>query len=1052
MPDLSPYRLVRAPSLALAAPVLDPSQQAVVDHTGGPLLVLAGPGTGKTTTLVEAVVDRVQQRGAAPDEVLVLTFSRKAAADLRQRISARLALITRGPAAWTFHSFCFALVRRYDDAFAQAPRLLSGAEQFGRVRELLRGDAETRPGRWPPDLQPILRTRGFAEELRDLLLRAQERGISPAGLDVLGVERDRPQWRAAAAFYQDYLDVLSLQQSLDYAGLVQRAGDLLTDPEIRDAESRRYQSVFVDEYQDTDPAQERLLQLLAGGGRDLTVVGDPDQAIYGFRGADVAGLLRFPDRFPCSDGRPAPTMTLGVSRRAGAVLLATSRAVASRITAPGLAVSALRSHRALVAASDSPGGVEVRTYSSAAQEATGIADVLRRSHLIDDVPWSRMAVIVRSARRSIPTLRRALVAAGVPMAVAGDEIPLVDDPAVTPLLQLLRCALDPALIDEDFADSLLSSLGGADVMILRGLRRELRMLERVAGGRRPSGHLLVELVRDGLEPRIVLTDRVRGPVERVSTALAGVRAGIERGDPIDAVLWSAWDTSLLRKRLVRTAAGDGSAATAANRDLDVIVALFETASRFVDQLPRAGVRVFLDDLDAQEIPAGTLSERSAPGESVRLLTAHRSKGLEWDVVIVAGVQDGQWPDLRRRGSLLGAEDIQHQEFDATTSHTSMALVEERRLFYVAVTRSRSRLVVTAVDSGDDAGDRPSRFVHELGVPVPDRPAPQPHVLSLRSLVGELRHASVDPAVSAELRSEAVSALAALAAPGAGRTALVPVAHPDSWWGLRPLTDPGTPLVPAGEPAALSPSAVEQFSKCPLQWFLERKAGVRGRAGERQTFGNLLHAIAEIASNDPARATSEAMLAMLDEGWPQLEFEAPWYADHQYRVATRAVLRLADYAASATRTFAGAEESFTVDIAGARLSGKVDRLDVDISGAGVVIDYKTSASKAGPTKMASHPQLAIYQLAVEHGAFPGLDRSGGAELVQLRAGEGAGAIVERQEPLSANPQLRDDTLELLRVVAGGVIAEDFPARPGSACGYCGASRSCPAQADGEQVYT
>ncbi|MEP7054793.1 MAG: PD-(D/E)XK nuclease family protein, partial [Actinomycetota bacterium] len=771
--------------------------------------------------------------------------------------------------------------------------------------------------------------------------------------------------------------------------------------------------------------------------------------IYGFRGADVAGLLEFTDRFRRSDGLPAPYLTLGVSRRAGAGLLAPSRAVAVRISTPGLPASAVQVHRALVSARSEPGSAQVRTFSSPAQEATGIADVLRRSHLIDEVPWSQMAVVVRSARRSIPTLRRALVAAGVPVAVAGDEIPLVDDPAVTPMLQLLRGALDPTCIDEEWADALLISLGGADVMALRKLRRELLALERAAAGRRPSGHLIVELVRDGLDARL-LSERVRRPVERLAAALAAVRAGINAGDAVDAVLWSVWDRSLLRARLVRAAAGEGQAAIAANRDLDVIVALFEAASRFVDQLPQAGVRVFLDDLDAQEIPAGSLSERSAPGESVRLLTTHRSKGLEWDVVVVAAVQDGQWPDLRRRGSVLGSEDLQRGELPATTSHSAAALVEERRLFYVAVTRARQRLVVTAVDSGEDAGERPSRFVHELGIPVPERPAPQPHVLSLRSLVGELRHAAVDPDVSPALRTEAVASLAALAAPGGARPALVPTAHPDSWWGLRELTDPGSPLVPAGEPAPVSPSAVDQFSNCPLQWFLERKAGVRSRAGERQTFGNLLHAIAEIAGSDPALATPEAMLRLLDEGWPQLEFEAPWYADHQYRMATQAVRRLADFAARDPNTFVAAEEQFSVDIANARLGGKVDRLDVDEGGAAVVVDYKTSASKAGPTKIASHPQLALYQLAVEHGAFPDLAVSGGAQLVQLRAGDGDAAIVERQPPLATDPQLRANTVQLLEGVADAMIAEEFPARPGKYCQLCTAARACPAQPEGEQV--
>jgi superfamily I DNA/RNA helicase/RecB family exonuclease len=1047
-------RLVRSPAPAVVVPVLDESQQRVVDHAGGPLLVLAGPGTGKTTTLVEAVVDRVE-RGADPDQILVLTFSRKAAAELRGRISARLARVTRGPSAWTFHAFCFALVRRYDDAFASgaAPRLLSGPEQFLRVRRLLDGDAQNNPARWPKEMRSILRTRGFAEELRDLLLRAQERGLSAAGLDELGERLERPEWRAAASFFQDYLDVLSFEQALDYAGLVQRAADLLSDRAIRDAEAARYAAVFVDEYQDTDPAQERLLQLLAGGGRDLVVVGDPDQSIYAFRGAQVHGLLEFSDRFRTSAGAPAPTLSLSVSRRAGSELLDASRALAQRIPAPGLPVSALRGHRAVRPAAGLPAGsVGVRTYSSAAQEAMGIADVLRRAHLIDGVDWSQMAVIVRSARRSIPAMRRALVAADVPVAVAGDEIPLADDPAVTPLLLALRCAMAPETIDEERAEALLRSLGGADVLQVRRIRRELRDLERASGGRRPSGHLLVELVRDAVDPRN-LSPRVRRPAERVRALLQQTRAAIERGDAVDEVLWAVWDPSLMRARLERQSRGDGAVAVAANRDLDAVVELFETAGRFVDQLPKAGAGVFLDDLDSQEIPAGTLAERAAPGESVRLLTAHRSKGLEWDVVVVAGVQDAHWPDLRRRGSLLGADLLTENDLGlaAGVSRVHAALVDERRLFYVAATRARRQLVVTAVDSGEATGERPSRFVHELGVAVPEHPQPPPHVLSLRALVGELRRTAVDPHTSAGLRAAAAERLARLAAPGDDGNPLVQVAHPGSWWGLRELSDPGRPLVAHGELVPVSPSAVAQFHNCPLQWFLERKAGVRTLAGERQTFGNLLHAIAKIAADDPERATSEAMVAMLDDVWPQLDFEAPWYAAHQYDAARRALLRLADYAQRNTRTLVGTEVKFQVDIGSARLTGSVDRLDLDDEGAGVVVDYKTSSSKAGAAKTAAHPQLAVYQLAVECEAFPGIERSGGAELVQLRAGEGEAAVVESQPAIAREPELRETALQLLDEVASGVLREDFPARPWSGCTICVAARVCPAQPQGEQVH-
>ncbi len=183
MSEHSPaYHLVRPPARAGGAPVLDAAQRAVVDHEGLPLLVLAGPGTGKTTAIVETVVNRITQRGIDPDRVLVLTFSRKAAEELRQRITARLGRTTREPLALTFHSYAYALVRReFTLAGDEPPTLLSGPEQLLEVRRLLRGEAEDGGARWPERLRPALGTRGFAAELRDFLLRSAERGFWAPG-------------------------------------------------------------------------------------------------------------------------------------------------------------------------------------------------------------------------------------------------------------------------------------------------------------------------------------------------------------------------------------------------------------------------------------------------------------------------------------------------------------------------------------------------------------------------------------------------------------------------------------------------------------------------------------------------------------------------------------------------------------------------------------------------------------------------------------------------------------------------------------------------------
>src|SRR5580693_1023624 len=330
------YRLVRQPSPAVVPPRLDDAQRRVVEHEGGPLLVLAGPGTGKTTTIVEAVVDRVARRGIDPSRVLVLTFSRKAAAELRERITLRLDRTARQPLALTFHSYAYALVRReYALAGEQAPILMAGPEQLLEVRRLLRGEASDGADGWPERLRAAVGTQGFAAELRDFLLRAAERGLDGQGLAALGRRHGRDDWVAAGRFLDSYAARFDLAPvpAYDYAEIVRIAGALLRRGAIRAREREAYDVILVDEYQDTDPAQEELLGQLAGDGRELIAVGDPDQSIYAFRGADMTAVRRFPERFRAPDGTPARVVALRTCRRSGPVLLAASRRVAARMPA-----------------------------------------------------------------------------------------------------------------------------------------------------------------------------------------------------------------------------------------------------------------------------------------------------------------------------------------------------------------------------------------------------------------------------------------------------------------------------------------------------------------------------------------------------------------------------------------------------------------------------------------------------------------------------------------------------------------------------------------------
>ena len=312
------YRLVRAARSTAAAPVLDAAQRSVVEHAGGPLLVLAGPGTGKTTTLVEAAVARVQA-GVPVEHLLMLTFSRRAAAELRARVSARLGGTIREPIARTLHSYAFGILRLAALRDGRpTPRLLAAAEQDVLIRELL---ATGDPRQWPAELRPALGTLGFADALRDLLMRAIERGLDGPSLAALGRARGRADWVAAGRFLLEYDGVTVLRDpgGYDPAELIQAALNALRDDaELLAAERERRRHLFVDEYQDTDPAQAQLLQLLAAGADELVLVGDPDQSIYAFRGADESAIREVDERFGSAvqggTGR-VPTVALSTCRR-----------------------------------------------------------------------------------------------------------------------------------------------------------------------------------------------------------------------------------------------------------------------------------------------------------------------------------------------------------------------------------------------------------------------------------------------------------------------------------------------------------------------------------------------------------------------------------------------------------------------------------------------------------------------------------------------------------------------------------------------------------------
>ncbi len=1073
------YRLVRTAPAVVAAPTLDASQQAVVDAVAlpghGPLAVLAGPGTGKTTTLVEAVAGRVAA-GADPERILALTFSRRAAAELRDRIAGRLGRAVAAQSAWTFHAFAYAVCcdTRAPEDLGRPLRLLSGPEQDVVVRDLLAGDLLEGTVPWPDELRVALGTRGFADEVRALLARARTLGFEPTDLAGAAATTDRPDWSAAARFLAEYLDVIDARGLLDYGELVHRAVAYASSPEGREVLRGRYDLVLVDEYQDTDPQQEALLHALAGDGRDLVVVGDPDQSIYAFRGAQVRGLLEFPNRFATAAGRPARVLTLGVSRRAGTQLLRASREVARRVPVAGGGMSPyLRAHRDLAAdPSTPPGSVEVLTYASLGAQLEAVADLLRREHLDQGTAWADMAVLVRSGQRSVPAVRRVLGAAGVPLEVAGDELPLSREAAAAPLLLALRVAVDPAaLTAEAVRTLLLSPLGGVDPTGLRLLGRALRDEERLASvapehpyGRlpRPSDELIREAVG---QPEVLVTigapgspqERVAGQARRLGVLLGRARGLVADGASAHEVLWTLWVATGWPRRLERASAGGGPAGRAADRDLDVIVALFDVAARDAERSERRGVGVFLDELEAQQIPADTLAERGVRGEGVRVLTAHRSKGLEWSVVVAVDVQEDLWPDLGHRGSLLQPERLGSNGPSEPLS-AAERLADERRLFYVAITRARRRLVVTAVDSPEDDGVRPSRFLSELGVPVRevrDRPV---RALTLPALVAELRAVAADPAAEAALRRAAAERLARLAGEFDGERPLVPAADPARWWGVDEMTDPGTPMYPESVPLRLSGSSLAALEDCPLRWFLEHEVHAEGPRTTALGFGSVVHALAHDVGRGTSPADLDHLVGLVDSVWNQLAFEAPWRSALERANARDALARfLAWHASERGRELVGTEQRFEVEVSvGGRtvvLRGSMDRVELDAGGSVHVVDLKTSKTAPTARQIAEHVQLGVYQLVVAQGAVTEGSGAGGAELVQLKHGTRDGLPkVQHQEPPEVGPSGFTWVEEALRRGVGRMVTESFPPTPNQYCDVCSFRSACPAFDDGRQVVT
>ena len=1069
---------------------LDAAQTAVVDHRDGVLLVLGAPGTGRTTALVEHVRRRVGE-GTSPDRCLVLAPTRTAAARLRTQIGSGLGRTHTEPMARTAASLAFAVLRLSAARSGEpGPRLISGAEQDVVLRELLIGHQELGTGpRWPERLVPALPTMGFRAQLRDLLMRAVEHGLEPHDLQDLAERHDRPEWACAAQVLAEYDQVTALSDpgSYDPAWICTAAADALEDDdELRRVVQGQVEVVVVDDAQELTASAVRLLDVLRPPSAAAVLAGDPDAAAQGFRGALPGAFVELatrwhhraaasvPERGRTERSASAPTVVLGQRHGSGGEVARVADRVAERI-----GVSGSRAHRR-PGAGQGPGVVTVALARSAAQEAAHVARWLRRAHLVDGVPWEELVVIARSGRQQ-ETVRRALAGGGVPVHVDRSGVPLGQDPAVLPFLLafdiVTRGPREPDgdgawWVDPEEAVQLLSSpLGGLDPLALRRLRRRLRAGELAAGGTRRADELLAELITDpqlrrspdsDVDPGLTALVRVGRLLDAGARAHEGAPTGA-RGTAED-VLWALWQASGVAELWTSQALAGGALGARADRDLDALLVLFGAAESFVERLPGSRARSFLTLVRSTEVASDTLVVGARRQRAVEVLTPQAATGRRWRRAAVVGVQEGVWPDLRLRDTLLGAEGLvaalHGRAVDgvgAWRAAQAQVRADELRQFHVAVTRCREELLVTATSSTDE---QPSVLLDLVDADYRDRPPVEvPAPMTLRGLVGELRRTAVRGQREGDLagRDRAVDLLARLATEG------VPGADPASWWQARDVSVQ-RPVRPDG-PVRVSPSKVQTFQDCQLRWFLTVRGADTGEARAAE-LGTLVH---DVIAGAPA-ATADQLREELSRRWPDLELPSGWVADRALDQAHEMLGRYTTYvreAAAAGRELLGTELELSVtvpddgpgeDVDGedadgrpaqdrsVRLVGAVDRLERDGRGRLVVVDLKTGRSKPTQAEVEEHAQLAAYQVAVEVGAFEAGTDSGGARLVQLGA---TGPVAQEQQPLAERPD-QDAARRLVLGVGAGMrgstfVAHDLERR----CRTCPARFACPLQPEGAQ---
>ncbi len=644
---------------------LNPHQRAAVLATEGPLLVLAGAGSGKTRVITHRIA-YLLARGVAPENIVALSFTNKAAEEMRHRLQRMVGKVADALVLGTFHSLGAAMMREQPDQFGVPSRfsILDQGDVYGVVRTILREHGLQGPG--------IDRRFDLGAVVQRISLWKNE-FISPAEAQDLGHETDYDE--VAAAVYGPYEDRLRTLGSVDFDDLICRVARVLAeDAAARSAWQAKFTYLMVDEYQDTNRAQFEMVRWLAGDRANLCVVGDDDQAIYGWRGAKVANILGFDLYYP-----QAQTIKLEENYRSFAPIVTCANGLIRH--------NRTRHDKRLIAQRSGGAAVRLVVAADGHQETNWVGKQIYRLVHEQGVRPDDIAVLYRSSRQCDP-VEALLQEHGIAYRVLGGQA-FYDKKQVKDVLAYLKLIVVP---QDD-----LATRRALDVPA-RGVG--LKTLEHLSEFARRHKLALVEAVHRNQEiPEI--SSRVVTTLTHFSGLIKRAQANFYARGSALAALRGLIDAVGLRDALVREA---GSAEAAAAR-WDNVEWLYESLGRFEDRARSRGGRPRWNDFfqamnqdnkaDAADVP-----ERG----QVTLATMHSAKGLEWPHVFIIGCEEGTMPHKRVTAPRIS---------DAISGD----IEEERRLFYVGITRARDQLYLlraqVRLERGAEIPRKPSRFLEEL---------------------------------------------------------------------------------------------------------------------------------------------------------------------------------------------------------------------------------------------------------------------------------------------------------------------------------------------------